>query len=124
MINEKIYQSIFDEVSIYLPSSWDRVVIYLEYGESSYSISFYVKESGKYTKCYDLKGVSDEELYRSFKKINNAVAKQRNAIDGDKWSNMTMSVESSGKMKVDFDYTDLTEKAYQYSREWKKRYLR
>ena len=124
MINEKIYQSIFDEVSIYLPSSWDRVVIYLEYGESSYSISFYVKDSGKYTKCYDLKGVSDEELYRSFKKINNAVAKQRNAIDGDKWSNMTMSVESSGKMKVDFDYTDLTEKAYQYSREWKKRYLR
>lgn len=124
MINEKIYQSIFDEVSIYLPSSWDRVVIYLEYGESSYSISFYVKESGKYAKCYDLKGVSDEELYRSFKKINNAVAKQRNAIDGDKWSNMTMSVESSGKMKVDFDYTDLTEKAYQYSREWKKRYLR
>ena len=124
MISEKIYQSIFDEVSIYLPSSWDRVVIYLEYGESSYSISFYVKESGKYTKCYDLKGVSDEELYRSFKKINNAVAKQRNAIDGDKWSNMTMSVESSGKMKVDFDYTDLTEKAYQYSREWKKRYLR
>lgn len=124
MISEKIYQSIFDEVSIYLPSSWDRVVICLEYGESSYSISFYVKESGKYTKCYDLKGVSDEELYRSFKKINNAVAKQRNAIDGDKWSNMTMSVESSGKMKVDFDYTDLTEKAYQYSREWKKRYLR
>ena len=59
MIKDNVYQSIFDEVYKYLPSEWNKVVIYLEYGESSYSISFYVKELGKYQKCYDLKGVSD-----------------------------------------------------------------
>ena len=124
MINDNVYQFIFDEVCKYLPSKWDRVVIYLEYGESSYSMSFYVKESGNYTKCYDLKGISGEELYQSFKRINHAVAIERNMITGEKWSNMTMVVERSGKMKVDFDYTDLTDKAYEYSKKWKKEYLK
>ena len=123
MINDKIYQSIFDEVYKYLPSAWDKVVIYLEYGESSYSISFYVKKNGKYTKCYDLDGISDEEFYQSFKKINQNVMLKRNGITGDIWSNMTMVVEHSGKMHVDYDYTDLTEKAYQYSKRWAKIYL-
>lgn len=124
MINDNTYQSIFDEISNYLPNNWDRVVLYMEYGESSYSISFYVKMTGKYTKCYDLNGVSDEELYQSFKKINNEITVQRDMISGEKWSNMTMVIESSGKMHTDFNYTDLTEKAYKYSREWKKRYLK
>ena len=123
MINDYVYQSIFDEVYKYLPNDWDKVVIYLEYGESSYSISFYVKESGQFIKCYDLNDISDEALYQSFRRINNEVMVQRNKIIGEKWSNMTMVVDRSGKMQVDFDYTDLTEKAYQYSKEWKNKYL-
>ena len=123
MINDYVYQSIFDEVYKYLPDDWDKVVIYLEYGESSYSISFYVKEFGQFIKCYDLNDISDESLYQSFGKINNEVMVQRNLIVGEKWSNMTMVVDRSGKMQVDFDYTDLTEKAYQYSKDWKNKYL-
>ena len=98
-------------------------MVYLEYGESSYSISFYVKQSGNYIKCYDINGISDDDLYQSFKKINNDIVIQRDMVAGEKWSNMTMVVERSGKMNVDFDYTDLTERAYQYSKEWKKKYL-
>lgn len=123
MINDRVYQTILDEVSKYLPIDWSKLVVYLEYGESSYSVSFYVKESENYIKCYDLNGISDEDLYQSFKKINNDIAVQRDMIVGEKWSNMTMVVERSGKMNVDFDYTDLTERAYQYSKEWKKKYL-
>ena len=123
MTNDSVYQSIFDEVCKYLPDDWEKVVIYLEYGESSYSISFYVKETGKYTKCYDLKGVFDEDLYQSFREINKDVTIQRSIINGEKWTNMTMVVERSGKMHVDYDYTDLTEESYQYSKKWKKKYL-
>ena len=57
------------------------------------------------------------------KKINKEVMRKRNEVSGEKWTNMTMIVERSGKMHVDFDYTDLTEKAYQYSKKWKKKYL-
>lgn len=123
MINDKVYQSIFDEVSEYLPNDWEKLVVYLEFGESSYSISFYVKEHGNYTKCYDLSGISDEDLYQSFKRISKEVMQQRNEISGQKWTNMTMVVERTGKMNVDFDYTDLSENAYQYSKKWKKKYL-
>ena len=123
MINDRVYQTILDEISKYLPIDWSKLVVYLEYGELSYSVSFYVKESDNYIKCYDLNGISDEDLYQSFKKINNDIAVQRDMIVGEKWSNMTMIVERSGKMHVDFDYTDLTESAYQYSKEWKKKYL-
>ena len=123
MTNDNVYQSIFDEVCKYLPDDWEKVVIYLEYGESSYSISFYVKETGKYTKCYDLKGVFDEDLYQSFREINKDGTIQRSIINGEKWTNMTMVVERSGKMHVDYDYTDLTEESYQYSKKWKKKYL-
>ena len=123
MINDRVYQTILDEISKYLPIDWSKLVVYLEYGELSYFVSFYVKESENYIKCYDLNGISDEDLYQSFKKINNDIAVQRDMIVGEKWSNMTMVVERSGKMHVDFDYTDLTESAYQYSKEWKKKYL-
>ena len=70
-----------------------------------------------------MEGVSDDNLYKSFKRIDRAVAEQRKAIIGDKWTNMTMIVEQSGKVRVDYDYTDLTQDAYQYSKKWKKKYL-
>ena len=74
MINDRIYQYIFDEISLYLPKAWDRLVVYLEYGEASYSISFYIKATGRYIKCYDLENISEEDLYLLFKRINKEVS--------------------------------------------------
>jgi hypothetical protein len=36
---------------------------------------------------------------------------------------MTMIVSSKGEMHTDFDYTDLSQGAYQYKKNWKRRYL-
>ena len=65
MINNNIYQQIFDELKKYLLPEWDRLVVYLEYGEASFSFSFYVKVNNEYVKCYDLPGVSDNNIARS-----------------------------------------------------------
>ena len=59
MMNEKIYQNIYDELDKYLITGWDKLVVYLEYGKASYSFSFFLKTNGKYVKCYDLPDVSD-----------------------------------------------------------------
>ena len=123
MLNEKLYQSIFDKVSAYLPDEWERLVVYLEYGEDSYSFSFYVKQKGKYVKCYDLPGVSEDKLMNTFKLIDNEVLKERKKTRGDLWSNMTMTVSNDGSMHTDFNYTDLSEGAYKYSKKWKAQYL-
>lgn len=49
-------------------------------------------------------------------------AEREQALD-DNWTSMTMVILPSGKMKSDFDYTDLTEGAYQYTKAWKDKYL-
>ena len=43
MMNEKIYQAIFDELSKYLTAEWDKLIVYLEYGNASYSFAFYIQ---------------------------------------------------------------------------------
>lgn len=121
MINEKIFQTIFDELSKFLPKKWERLVVYLEHGEESYSYSFYVKEEGKYSQCFDL-NFSEKEILKSFSKIEKFVSKERDGMN-ESWTNMTMVVDGKGNMKTDFDYTDLSEGNYRYKKEWKKKYL-
>ena len=50
-INERMYQEIFDELSKYLTAEWDKLIVYLEYGNASYSFAFYIKAGDKYIKC-------------------------------------------------------------------------
>lgn len=109
---------IYDELSKYLPDSWERLVVYLEHGEDSYAYSFYVKEQGKYVKCFNIEGISEEELYKSFAIIEKEISDERSRQKGELWSNMTMVVESNGKMKTDFDYTDLSIGNYRYKKKW------
>ena len=114
--------SIFSELEGYLPKGWDKLVVYLEYGNGSYSFSFHVKTGGKYTKCYDLPDVSEDALAKSFSKIDKVILKERKK-EKELWSNMTMVVDNDGNMHTDFDYTDLSEGTYQFKKNWKKKYL-
>ena len=122
MFNGKIYQSIFNELVPYLPTGWENLIVYLEYGQGSYSFSFFVKHNKEYKKCYDLENVFEEELLESFKKIDIIVSKERNKITNP-WSNMTMTIDNKGKMHTDFDYTDLSSGTYQFKKDWKMKYL-
>ena len=123
MMNEKIYQAVFDAIAPLLPEEWSKLVIYLEYGEDSYSFSFFYNDGKKYIKCFDIANVSEDVLYSSFKKIDKLVASERQKVKGDLWSNMTITIESNGSMHADFDYTDLSYGTYQYKKAWKKKYL-
>ena len=123
MINEKIYQAIFDELSKYLSADWNKLIVYLEYGISSYSFAFYVQSGSKYIKCYDIPGISENELAKSFSNIDKFVSKERAKEKDNLWTNMTMTVTKQGQMHTDFDYTDLSEGTYQFKKNWKKKYL-
>lgn len=123
MINDTIYQYIFDELAQYLPVSWDRLVVYLEHGEDSYSYSFFVKVGNAYVKCYDLIGINEGEMLRSFSKIEKAISAEREKCANEPWTNMTMVIDVNGKMKTSFDYTDFSEGSYQYKKRWKLAYL-
>lgn len=123
MMNEKVYQEIFDIIVPMVPEKWFKLVVYLEYGDNSYSFSFYYKGDNGYIKCYDIPNISDDTLFTAFKKIDEVVTTERKKTDGDLWSNMTMIVDADGNMHTDFDYTDLSAGTYQFVKDWKKKYL-
>lgn len=123
MMNEKVFQKIYDELDKYLLEGWTKLVAYFEYGVGSYSFSFYEKIGNKYIKCYDLDGVEEDSIDKSFKKIDKILLKERKN-DKNCWTNMTMVVSSEGNMHSDFDYTDLSEGNYKYKKQWKEKYLK
>ena len=124
MIEKKTYQKIYDELYMYLTSDWEKLIVYLEYGEGSYTYSFYEKTKFGYINGYDLPGVSERAIDNSFKKIDKLVLKERENDKDDQWTNMTMVVTKTGDMHTDFDYTDLSEGKYQFKKKWKKKYLK
>lgn len=124
MFDEKTYQMIYDEVSQYLLPDWEKVVIYLEYGEGSYTFSFYQKNKDGYINGYDLPETSEERINASFEKIDKWILKERKKEKGELWTNMTMTINSAGEIHVDYDYTDLSEEAYKHLKMWKHKYLK
>ena len=117
------FQEIYDEVIPYVPDGFDKLIIYLEYGKNSYSFAFYAKINGKYVKCYDWPGFGEDVSWNVFKKIDEIASEERKETIGELWSNMTMTIGQDGSFHTDYDYTDLTDCAYAYKKEWKKKYL-
>lgn len=121
MMQDKIYQQIYNEVDSFLPNKWNKLVVYIEYGVDSYSMSFYVTAEGKTVKCFDLPYIDESKLLDAFSRIDKIIGPERKN-EADKWTNMTLVIEE-GKFKADFDYTDLSKGSFAYKREWKKKYI-
>lgn len=121
MMQDNIYQQIYNELDSYLPNRWNKLVVYIEYGVDSYSISFYVTTEGKTVKCFDLAYIDESQLLDTFSRIDKIVGPERKK-EVDKWSNMTLVIEGEN-FHADFDYTDLSKGSFAYKREWKKKYL-
>ncbi len=125
MENRDYFQRLFDLISPYLPTGWRTTVVYAEFGETSYSIEFYVTcKPNAFIKCFDLPGIDEDELLDSFDDVANILLEQRaNQTMGKPWSNMTMTIQSTGDMKTDYDYTSPDELTFEHKQTWKERYL-
>ena len=121
MMKDSIYQEIYDELEKYLPDKCDNLIVYIEYGDNSYNMSFYIKVDGKTIKCYDLPNVDTSTLLESFSKIDKLVGPERE-VESDKWTNMTLVITGED-FKAYFDYTDLTKGSFAYKKAWKQKYL-
>lgn len=121
---EEIVRSIYESLSA-LPASWDEAVFYAEYGEASFQMEFYLrKEQENYVKCFDIPEVSEEQLDMMFWNLNKVIKPLREELPTEqKWSNCTVQLHNDGRFKIDFDYMDLSDCAYEYHQAWKQRYL-
>lgn len=125
-MNEMMYQNIFDAIQDYLPESWAKVVFMAGYTEGSYNMKFYVSEDGKaYVDCFSLKNCTKAQLIKLFMGIDKVISKERKQLsDKDRWTVLTLSVDSNGRFKTSFDYQDISESFLTYEKEWKKHYLK
>lgn len=125
MSSRNYYQEIFDLVLPFLPKGWQKLVLYAEYDEDSRCIEFYVEDAdGSFTKCFDLPHASDDSLLDAFDEMDEVFETQRQELpEGSIWTSATLTVTSTGKLDVDFDYTDLSESSLEQKKEWKAKYL-
>jgi uncharacterized protein (TIGR01741 family) len=128
----KIYEKIADNLNQSIPEEWDKVYMYGEVNEHMQNAFFYYYPSNSDKPVYSLdipelfeipeNKVNDlrhklleiiEELWNEFK--NNGQ---------EPWTNFTFVLESNGKFKIDYDYTDLSEASPREQRWiWKYKYL-
>lgn len=125
VMDNKIFQDIYDLIAPLLPRKWSNIVFYAGYANNSYSMKFYYKDGkGKFVDCFNVLNASNSKLINTFIKINKILSANRYNNNQDKfWSVFTMTIDSKGAMKTFFDYVDHSEDLIAYEREWAKKYL-
>ncbi len=113
----QIYIKIAKSLNEAIPEEWDKVYMYGEISEDAQKTFFNYYPAGSNESVYsldipDLFDISEdenddlryqllnilEELWQEFKNNGQEV-----------WTNLTFILESTGKFKIDYDYTDLSE---------------
>ena len=124
-MDNNVLQSIFDRLQPILPERWEKMILYVAYTGGSYSMKFYTSdETGDFTDCFNQTGISKMQLIKLFMEINKILEPERKSLDDkNRWSVMTMIVETEGNVKVEFEYTDSSENTIEYENEWNEKYL-
>ena len=125
-MNNEIYQKVFDTIQPVLPIGWKKMILYVGYSTDSYSMKFYISNTQNvFTDCFSMKGTNKALLIKTFMNIDKLLAPERRALSGkDRWSVMTLIVDSNGRMETYFDYTDISENSIEYERVWKEKFVK
>ena len=121
---DKLIQNIFNHTEPYLPKKWHKLAMYILFTPGSYEIKYYYSDGKKYIDCFD-SGVDTMTLIKLFDTIAEESSKVRNTLKGkDKWSVMTLLVDSKGKVNTYFEYEDMTENSIKYIAGWRNKYIK
>ena len=120
------YQGLFNTLQEVLPDDWHKVVFYAQYGESSYSMKYFVDlGNGVYTDCFKLKDIPKRDIIKAFAVIDSHIMPIRKELSKkDTWSVMTLIVDNEGDFKADYEYEDISEDTIGYYQRWKEKYLK
>ncbi|MBQ8693517.1 MAG: DUF600 family protein [Synergistaceae bacterium] len=125
-MNSRVFQEIYDVLAVLLPEHWKKVIFRAAYTTGSYSIKYYVEiEDGTFVDCFSLPGISRSQLIEAFISINKIISADRKELsEKDKWSVLTMIINTDGTFKTEFEYTDITENAVSYLEALEEKYLK
>lgn len=129
---EKVYQKIANTLNETIPEEWDKVYMYGEISEGAREAFFNYYPNGSKVSVYshdipELFEISEDEydklLYELLDNVKELWQEFKNSGE-EVWTNFTFILESTGKFKIDYDYTDLSEASPRKQHiTWKYKYL-
>jgi len=130
-LNE-IYIKIANTIDETIPEKWDKVFMYGEILEDVQKAFFYYYPTGSKEPVYshdipEIFDISEDEYDELWYKLLDNLEALWNEFKNngqEQWTNLTFVLESNGRFKMDYDYTDLSD-ADDVERQsiWKYKYL-
>lgn len=115
-LNE-IYGKIANTLNETILEEWDKVYMYGEVSEDVRETFFYYFTPNKGEPVYshfipDIFKIDEMEYYKSLEQLLDSLKElwlEFKNNEQEAWTNLTFIIESSGKFKIDYDYTDLSD---------------
>jgi uncharacterized protein (TIGR01741 family) len=115
-LNE-IYGKIAGTLNETIPEDWDKVIMYGEVleGASETFFNYYPTGSNKSVYSHDIPhlfDISEDEYNQLWLRLINYLEELHDIFiqnEQEPWTNLTFILESNGKFKIDYDYTDLSD---------------
>ncbi|HEX9061575.1 MAG TPA: immunity protein YezG family protein [Clostridia bacterium] len=112
-----LYNKIANNLNETIPEEWDKIYMYAEINEDMQRTFFNYYPKGSNESVYSLDipevfEVSEEEQDQLRYQLSDYLTELWQEFkDSEKevWTNLTFILESTGKFKIDYDYTDLSE---------------
>lgn len=112
-----LYNKIANNLNETIPEEWDKVYMYAEINEDMQRTFFNYYPKGSNESVYSLDipemfEVSEEEQDQLRYQLSDFLTELWQEFKNSKqdaWTNLTFILESTGKFKIDYDYTDLSE---------------
>jgi uncharacterized protein (TIGR01741 family) len=113
----KIYEKIADNLNQSIPEEWDKVYMYGEVNEHMQNAFFYYYPANSDKPIYNLDipelfDVTEDEIDNLRYELLEILEELWNEFKNnghEPWTNLTFILESNGRFKIDYDYTDLSE---------------
>lgn len=115
-LNE-IYIKIANTIDETIPEKWDKVFMYGEILEDVQKAFFYYYPTGSKEPVYshdipEIFDISEDEYDELLLQLIDNITELQNELKNngqEPWTNLTFILESNGKFKFEYDYTDLLE---------------
>lgn len=129
---EGLYSKIANKVNEIIPVKWDKVILFAEVSEDASEVFFYFYPIGVHEPVYNLDiprlYAIDEELVDVLRyELNDYFEDLWGAFkrsNQDTWTNLTLTLDKTGKFKIDYSYEDLSgTDAYERQIIWEYKHL-
>ncbi|MGY0691945.1 immunity protein YezG family protein [Virgibacillus sp. FSP13] len=132
-IMEQIYQQIADTLVNTIPEEWNKIHLYAEVRKGYRKVFFYYFPEAGGEPVYsldipDLFNVDEDEfedlednLYNCFSSLRKEFKEQ----EQEEWTNLTFTLDNTGKMNIDYSYDDVSQMdPIEKQEKWEAEYLK